>query len=78
MKLKESGEELFAQQIKEIERKIELEKEKAEALARAAKEEATEEIDKAHETVSNKYGEKAWEVLKALALIAILYGVLGR
>ena len=77
-KLRAAGEELFAQQIKEIETKIEVEKERIAAQAEAAKKAVTATIDQVEETVTNKYGKKAWEIIKAVALAAILYGLFGR
>ena len=77
-KLRAAGEDLFAQQIKEIETKIEVEKERIAAQAEAAKKEVTATIDQVEETVTNKYGKKAWEIIKAVALAAILYGLFGR
>lgn len=77
-KLRAAGEDLFTQQIKEIETKIEVEKKRIAAQAEAAKKDVAATIDQVEETMTSKYGKKAWEILKAVALAAILYGLFGR
>ena len=60
--MKAAGEDLFVNEIAALEKKIE-----------AAKEEAEIKVSEVQQTVTGKYGAKAWELLKAAALLAIIY-----
>ena len=76
--LTNAGSDLFAQQIKELETKIKLEKEKAAVIAAAAQSEAEKEVKIVKDKVTMSYGLKAWEICKMIALAAIIYGLFGR
>ena len=76
--LTNAGSDLFAQQIKELETKIKLEKEKAAVIAAAAQSEAEKEVKIVKDKVTMSYGLKAWEICKMIALVAIIYGLFGR
>jgi hypothetical protein len=60
--MKVAGEGLFKDEIAALEKKIE-----------TAKAEAESTVDEVQQTFIEKYGAKAWELLKAAGLMVIIY-----